>query len=78
MSRDIRKLVDDYINLMVKATLEIAGEILIKIITKKFLHFVAINNIEFKNEREKKELGMYFRKQYIKKWEENKWKNGIN
>lgn len=72
MSRDIRKLVDDYINLMVKATLEIAGEILIKIITKKFLHFVAINNIEFKNEREKKELEIYFRRQYIKKWEENK------
>ena len=67
MSKDIRKLVDDYINLMVKATLEIAGEILIKIITKKFLHFVAINNIEFKNEREKKELEIYFRKQYIKK-----------
>ena len=67
MSKDIRKLVDDYINLMVKATLEIAGEILIKIITKKFLHFVAINNIEFKNEREKKELEIYFREQYIKK-----------
>lgn len=67
MSKDIRKLIDDYINLMVKATLEIAGEILIKIITKKFLHFVAINNIEFKNEREKKELEIYFRKQYIKK-----------
>ena len=67
MSKDIRKLVDDYINLMVKATLEIAGEILIKLITKKFLHFVVINNIEFKNEREKKELEMYFREQYIKK-----------
>ena len=67
MSKDIRKLVDDYINLMVKATLEIAGEILIKIITKKFLHFVVINNIEFKNEREKKELEIYFRRQYIKK-----------
>lgn len=67
MSKDIRKLVDDYINLMVKATLEIAGEILIKIITKKFLHFVVINNIEFKNEREKKELEIYFIKQYIKK-----------
>lgn len=67
MSKDIRKLVDDYINLMVKATLEIAGEILIKLITKKFLHFVEINNIEFKSERERRELEKYFRKQYIKK-----------
>ena len=72
MSRDIRKLVDDYINLMVKATLEIAGEILIKLITKKFLHFVEINNIEFKSERERRELEKYFIKKYIKKWEENK------
>jgi hypothetical protein len=52
---------------MVKATLEVVGEVLIKIITKKFLHFIEVNNIEFKNEREKKELEKYFRSQYIKK-----------
>ena len=67
MSKDVKRLVDDYIRLVVKATVEIAGEVLIRLITKKFLHFVIVNNIEFKNEKEKRELEMYFRKQYIKK-----------
>jgi hypothetical protein len=67
LRKDIKRLVDDYINLVVKATMEVAGEILIKIITKKFFHFVEMNNIEFKNERERMELERYFRRQYIKK-----------
>jgi hypothetical protein len=67
LRKDIKALIDDYINLVVKATMEVAGNILIKIITEKFFHFIEVNRIEFKNEKERIELEKYFIKQYKKK-----------
>lgn len=63
----MKKIIDDYIvKEVLKTSAKISVEVLIKILSKKYLNFLEKNNICFKNELEEQMMKDYFKKKYIK------------
>ena len=67
MNKDKKKIIDDYIiREILKTSAKISVELLFKYLSKKYLNFLEINNIQFKDKNEEQMIKDYFKKKYIK------------
>lgn len=67
-----KNIIDNWIlDDLIADALEISFKILIKVIQKKWLHFMATNNIVFNNKEEEEIAKKYFQKSYLKKYKKN-------